>query len=97
MIPKATLPTTRKLARADSKADGTGVTVGILSDSLDNGSNALSDAISEGNIDPNNTYYIPGQEGTGEGEGLAMCEIVHDLAPGAKTSLSRPARLAGNK
>jgi hypothetical protein len=71
------------LARATYGADGTGVTVGVLSDSLDNGSNALSAAISDGNIDPNNTHYITGQEGTGEGEGLAMCEIVHDLAPGA--------------
>ncbi len=48
--------------------DGTRMTVGILSDSLDNGSNALSEAIAEGNIDPNNTFSITGQEGSGEGE-----------------------------
>lgn len=70
-------------ARSTYRVDGTGMTIGILSDSLDNGSNALSEAIAEGNIDANNTFYINGQEGTGEGEGLAMCEIVHDLAPGA--------------
>ena len=73
-----------KLTRATSGADGNGITVGILSDSLDNGSNAYSDAVFSGNIDPENTSYLTGQAGTGEGEGLAMCEIVHDLAPGAK-------------
>jgi hypothetical protein len=70
-------------ARADFPANGTGIKVGVLSNSIDNGSNALAAAISSGNIDPVNTYFIPGQAGTGDGEGLAMCEVVHDLAPGA--------------
>jgi hypothetical protein len=87
-------------ARASYGADGTGVVVGILSDSIDNGSNALSDAISEGNIDPTNTFVINGQAGTGEGEGLAMCEIVHDLAPGATiwfaTGATSEAQMASN-
>jgi hypothetical protein len=81
-------------------ADGTGMTVGILSDSLDDGSNALNNAISDGNIDPTNTFYITGQEGTGEGEGLAMCEVVHDLAPGATiwfaTGAAGEAQMASN-
>ena len=70
--------------RANYAVTGSGIKVGVLSDSIDNGSNALSAAIASGNIDPANTFVIPGQAGTGEGEGLAMCEIVHDLAPGAQ-------------
>jgi hypothetical protein len=70
-------------ARADFPATGAGIKVGILSDSIDNGTNALAEAIAGGNIDATNTFVIPGQAGTGEGEGLAMCEIVHDLAPQA--------------
>jgi subtilisin family serine protease len=87
-------------ARYDFGVSGAGITVGILSDSIDNGSNALAEAISSGNIDPNNTYVIPGQAGTGEGEGLAMCEIVHDLAPDATiyfaTGAAGAAQMASN-
>jgi subtilisin family serine protease len=87
-------------ARPDYGVYGDGVTVGILSDSIDNGSNALANAISSGNIDPNNTFVIPGQAGTGEGEGLAMCEIVHDLAPDATiyfaTGAAGEAQMASN-
>jgi subtilisin family serine protease len=70
-------------ARADYPVTGAGIKVGVLSDSIDNSSNALAAAIASGNIDQTNTFVIPGQNGTGEGEGLAMCEIVHDLAPKA--------------
>jgi hypothetical protein len=70
-------------ARATYSVTGAGVSVGVLSDSIDNGSNALSMAITSGNINPSNTFVLTGQAGTGEGEGLAMCEVVHDLAPGA--------------
>ena len=70
-------------ARANFPANGSGITVGVLSDSIDNGSNALAAAVASGNIDPAHTFWLPGQAGAGEGEGLAMCEVVHDLAPGA--------------
>jgi subtilisin family serine protease len=87
-------------ARENFGVTGAGVTVGILSDSIDNGSNALAAAISSGNIDPNNTFVISGQAGTGEGEGLAMCEIVHDLAPDATiwfaTGAAGEAQMASN-
>ena len=87
-------------ARANYGVTGTGIKVGVLSDSIDNGSNALSAAIASGNIDANNTYVIPGQAGSGEGEGLAMCEVVHDLAPGASiyfaTSTTSQAQMASN-
>ena len=87
-------------ARANFPANGSGITVGVLSDSIDNGSNALSAAIASGNIDPYNTFILPGQAGTGEGEGLAMCEVVHDLAPGARiyfaTANPTAAQMAAN-
>jgi hypothetical protein len=70
-------------ARATYGATGAGIKVGVISDSIDDGAGALAAAIASGNIDATNTFTIPGQAGTGEGEGLAMCEIVHDLAPQA--------------
>ena len=87
-------------ARASYPATGSGIKVGILSDSIDNGSGALAAAIAGGNIDATNTFVIPGQAGTGEGEGLAMCEIVHDLAPKASiyfaTGAAGAAQMASN-
>ena len=87
-------------ARANFPANGYGIAVGVLSDSIDNGSNALAQAIAQGNIDPANTYVLPGQAGTGDGEGLAMCEVIHDLAPGAKiyfaTGGASAAQMASN-
>ncbi len=87
-------------ARANFPATGAGIKVGILSDSIDNSSNALAAAIAGGNIDATNTFVIPGQAGTGEGEGLAMCEVVHDLAPKATiyfaTGAAGAAQMASN-
>ncbi|MFL6447057.1 MAG: S8 family peptidase [Bryobacteraceae bacterium] len=63
--------------------NGTGVKVGVISDS------ALPDRvaalIATGDL-PADMTVLPGQEGpmNGENEGTAMMEIVHDLAPGAK-------------
>jgi hypothetical protein len=60
--------------------DGTGVRVGVISDSVD----ALPDLIASGDL-PADTVVVPGQDGNpGSSEGTAMMEIVHDLAPGAK-------------
>lgn len=70
-------------ARASYPAAGAGIKVGVLSDSIDNGSGALAAAEAGGNIVASNLFVLPGQQGTGEAEGLAMCEIVHDLAPQA--------------
>ncbi len=67
--------------RADSVQqlgyDGTGVTVGVISD----GANSLADAQASGDL-PAGVAVLPGFPGTGD-EGTAMLEIVHDLAPGA--------------
>lgn len=84
------------LARMQYAADGTGTTVGVLSDS-DDGREA---AIASGDLPPD-AITIPGQDGRpGAGEGTAMMEIVHDLAPGAKvvfaTAFNGPDQMAQN-
>jgi subtilisin-like proprotein convertase family protein len=76
--------------------DGTGVKVGVLSDSDD----LKEQAIATGDL-PANTTTVPGQDGRpGTGEGTAMMEIVHDLAPGADlffaTAFTSPESFADN-
>lgn len=66
-------------ARKIYGATGAGVTVGVLSDSDD----FLEQSIASGDL-PASTITIPGQSGRpGAGEGTAMMEIVHDMAPDA--------------
>lgn len=57
--------------------NGNGVTVGVLSDS------ATLGLVGTGDLGPL-TSILPGQAGSGSGEGTAMMEIVQDVAPGAK-------------
>jgi subtilisin-like proprotein convertase family protein len=83
-------------ARQFFGVDGTGVKVGVLSDSDD----FKEAAIASGDL-PANTTTIPGQNGRpGAGEGTAMMEIVHDLAPGADlffgTAFNSPESFADN-
>jgi subtilisin-like proprotein convertase family protein len=67
-------------ARKFYNTDGTGVKVGVLSDSDD----FKEQSIASGDL-PADTVTVPGQDGRpGSGEGTAMMEIVHDVAPGAK-------------
>jgi len=67
-------------ARKFFNADGTGIRIGVLSDSDD----FKEQSISTGDL-PADTVTVPGQDGRpGSGEGTAMMEIVHDVAPGAK-------------
>lgn len=61
--------------------DGTGVRVGVLSDSASPA--RVSALIASGDL-PSDVVVLPGQAGSGEDEGTAMMEIVHDMAPGAK-------------
>jgi hypothetical protein len=75
------------LARSSFGVDGTGVTVGVISDSVDN----LAAVQSSGDAGP--VTVLSGQSGVNTcglmgtdpcaGEGTAMLEIVSDLAPGA--------------
>lgn len=62
--------------------DGSGVRIGIISDSLVN----LQASVESGDL-PATLEIINGQDGSGEAsnndEGRAMAEIIHDLAPGA--------------
>jgi hypothetical protein len=61
---------------------GTGITVGIISNSWNQVSGDLSRALADGMVDPN-AQVIQDDPGSGEDEGLAMAEIVHEIAPGA--------------
>jgi hypothetical protein len=59
---------------------GDGVKIGVLSDSVD----FLAESIASGEL-PSDVTVLPGQSGVPRsGEGTAMLEIIHDLAPGAK-------------
>ena len=80
-------------ARTRFGVDGTGIKIGVLSDSVDH----LADAQASGDL-PEVTVLedAPGNDG----EGTAMLEIVHDLAPGAQlyfaTAWNGPASFASN-
>ena len=65
-------------ARSTFGANGQGVKVGVLSDSID----YLASAQASGDL--GNVTVLPGQAGYGFGEGTAMLEIIHDLAPNAQ-------------
>ncbi len=65
------------LARAVYGVTGAGVKIGVLSDSVD----YLSTSQSAGELGA--VTVLPNQRGSGNGEGTAMLEIIHDLAPGA--------------
>ena len=68
-------------ARTNFQATGRGVKLGVLSNSVD----FLANVQATGDLGPVNV--LPGQDGVGStggsipGEGTAMLEIVHDLAP----------------
>ena len=84
------------LARTVFNLDGSGIKVGVLSDSID----ALPGLVASGDLPPNVTV-LNGQSGNpGTSEGTAMLEIIHDLAPGAQlffaTAGGGPANFAQN-
>lgn len=66
------------VGRVQFNVTGAGVKVGVLSDSVDHM------AAAQGSGDLGTVTVLPGQAGTGSGEGTAMLEIVHDLAPGSE-------------
>ncbi len=80
-------------ARSRYRVDGKGVKVGVLSDSVDH----LSSVQASGDL-PGVTVLQDHPGSTGEG--TAMLEIVHDLAPGAQlyfaTAYDSPASFAHN-
>jgi subtilisin-like proprotein convertase family protein len=83
-------------ARRFFGVDGTGVKIGVLSDSDD----FKEQAISSGDLAAN-TVTLPGEDGRpGSGEGTAMMQIIHDVAPGADlffaTAFNGPESFADN-
>ena len=73
------------LARSFYKVDGTGLKIGVLSDSFNNRRGAATD-ISKGDL-PAEGVTLAGSgdlSGGGTDEGRAMLQIIHDLVPGAK-------------
>ena len=82
------------VARSTYPVDGTGVKVGVLSDSVD----YLATVQASGDLPPSVTVLedAPGNSG----EGTAMLEIIHDMAPGAQlyfaTAYSSQADFAQN-
>jgi hypothetical protein len=78
------------LRKTIPKATGSGIKVGVISDSV----TYLSQVQGSGDLPP--VTVLPGNEGTGRSEGTAMLEIIYDLAPQAKLyfsagGLSQPA------
>ena len=67
------------ISRSKFGATGAGMKVGVISDSADFSANAIT----LGDL-PAGFTVLPDKFGSGDGEGTAMSEIVHDLAPGAE-------------
>jgi hypothetical protein len=98
-------------ARQAFGVDGSGVTVGVLSDSFDRDGGAATNAAADvasgdlpgagnpcGRNDP--VAVLDDSEANGADEGRAMAQIIHDLAPGAKlafaTAFTGEAEFASN-
>ena len=81
-------------ARTNFSVDGTGVRVGVLSDSFNHLGGAAGDVTAAELPGAANTcgYTTPvtvqADAGSGEDEGRAMAQIVHDLAPGSPLSFA---------
>jgi len=77
--PEGDLAQRAVLARTTFGVDGTGIKIGVISDSVD----GLAAEQQAGRLGP--VTVLSGQSGVpGTGEGTAMLEIVHRLAPGAQ-------------
>lgn len=89
-------------AEGDQAIDGTGIKIGILSDSYntrtDPGVNTLATDITNGDL-PSSLYFyrdLPSRFGRGTDEGRAMAQIVHDVAPGAQLGFRTGVITAGD-
>ncbi len=71
-------------ARASFGVNGSGVTVGVLSDSFNTSTNPIKYAqdITSGDL-PNNVNILKEFTGIGIDEGRAMAQLIYDIAPGA--------------
>ena len=93
--PEGDLAQRAALARQKFGVNGAGIKIGVLSDSVD----GLAGEQRLNRVGP--VTVLPGQSGVpGTGEGTAMLEIVHRLAPGAQlyfaTAYDTPENFASN-
>lgn len=75
------------LARADFGVDGSGVKIGIISDSFDTAlfaATSYADDIASGDLPADVTILADGTQFVDSDEGRAMAQLVHDIAPGAE-------------
>ena len=86
------------LARASYGVDGTGITIGVLSDSFNN-LNGMAAGIASGDS-PANTTILQDLPSGGTDEGRAMAEVAYDTAPGSSilfaTAFTGMANFANN-
>ncbi|MCH6234335.1 S8 family serine peptidase [Cognataquiflexum rubidum] len=88
----------------DQAIDGTGIKIGVLSDSYatrnDAGVNTLDTDIRNGDLPATDSLYfyrdLPSRFGIGTDEGRAMLQIIHDVAPGAKLGFRTGVITAGD-
>jgi Subtilase family len=78
------------VARATFGVDGTGVTVGVLSDSFDCLGGAAADVANDDLSPVTVIQELPNCTG-GTDEGRAMLQLVHDVAPGASLAFATAA------
>ena len=77
------LPPVAAGIRAQFGVDGTGVRVGVISDSANSFQGGLADSIATGDLPPN--VVVLNDVGFSQSdEGRAMMELIHDIAPGAE-------------
>ncbi|SIO62070.1 Subtilase family protein [Singulisphaera sp. GP187] len=74
-------------ARQQYGVNGTGVTVGVLSDSVSKLGNGLAGSVATGDL-PNNVNVIQDGNAGATDEGRAMLENIYDIAPGASLAFA---------
>ncbi len=75
--------------RSQFGIDGTGITVGVLSDSYDTSptaSTSAADDIASGDLPPASDILVIDDPITGSDEGRAMMQLIYDVAPGTALS-----------
>jgi large repetitive protein len=77
-------------ARTQFGVDGTGVTVGVISDSVSQFAGGLADSYGTGDLSSANPVNVIQDDPAGGGtdEGRAMLENIHDVAPGASLAFA---------
>ena len=72
------------VARSQFGVDGTGITIGVISDSFNNLGGAATD-VASGDL-PSGINVLKDLPSGGSDEGRAMMQLMHDVAPGANFS-----------